>query len=342
MKSKLLSVVLLMGLLQPVARAEQDGLYDVHQHYVPECYRQALLSHADAKGTESDGLPTPDWDVEKHLKWMDAMNIKVAFLSLASPHPYWGDKKETAELVRRINDEGAKIAQNCPGRLKLLATLPLPDVDRSIEEIAHAYDDLKAVGIKLPTNVDGVYLGDEKFAPVFEELNKRKAIVVLHPVQSLNLPDSSIKDLPPAIAMYLMETTYAVLNLIYSSTPERYPDIKFIIPHGGSLLPALADRLEGFQKLAQAKSKEQLDDVRKTLGRFYYDLAGFAVPNQLYGLLNMTDESHLLYGSDYPYAYPNFISSQKDKLDRTDLLNQDKRKAIYRSNAQSLFNLKEK
>ena len=318
--------------------AKVEG-YDIHQHYIPQSYKQALLRHGQA-GAESDGLPTPAWSVEEQLKTMDNLGIKVAFLSLATPHPYWGNNTETVKLVREINDEGAQLVKTYPERFKLLATLPLPDVENSLAEIRYAYDTLHAVGIKLPTHAGDVYLGDPPFDPILKELNDRKAIVVLHPVQFANLPDSTLKQLPPAIALYLQETTYAVLNLIYSGTLEKYPDIKFVIPHGGSFLTAVADRLEGFQALAQSKSKHKLEDVKKQLGKFYYDLAGFAVPNQLYGLLNMTDESHLLYGSAYPYAFAHFIKSQKEKLDKTNLLNRKQKRKVYKKNFEILFNIK--
>lgn len=315
-----------------------QNFYDIHQHYVPDCYKQALLLHG-TKGSESDGLPTPVWNVEEQLKTMDDLGIKVAFISLATPHPYWGDKDETVKLIRQINDEGAKIVSQYPDRVKLFATLPLPDVEASIEEINYAYDKLHAVGIKLPTNVGGIYIGDKKFDPVFNELNKRKAIVVLHPVQFPNLPESTIKNYPPAVALYLQETTYAVLNLIYSGQLEKYPDIKFVIPHGGSFLTSVADRLDGFQPLVQSRTDYKLDDVKTQLNRFYYDLAGFPVPNQLFGLLNITDDSHLLYGSDYPYAFPNFIQSQKEKLDKTKLLTKKQKKKVYKDNFELLFDL---
>ena len=337
MKKNFLIASALILAVQSFAFGQNIEIYDIHEHYVPDCYKQALLEHG-TKGIESDGLPTPDWSVEKQLKFMDKMNIKTAFISLASPHPYWGDNKETVELVRKINDEGAAIVSKYPDRFKLFATLPLPNIENSIKEINYAYDELHAVGIKLPTSVDGVYLGDKKFESIFEELNKRKAIVVLHPVQTLNLPDSAIKEYPPAMALYLNETTIAVLNLIYSGALEKYPDIKFIIPHGGSLLPSLSDRLEGFQKLAESKSKNKISSVKIYLNKFYYDLAGFAVPNQLYGLLNMTDSSHLLYGSDYPYAFPDFIQNQKIKLDKTKLLNRSQKNKIYKKNIHLLFN----
>lgn len=325
-------------MLQLSVFAHDAEIYDIHQHYVPSCYKEALLLHG-TKGTESDGLPTPDWSIEKQLKTMDDLGIKTAFISIATPHPYWGDINETRTLVRKINDEGAKIVSNYPTRFKLIATLPLPDVENSIKEIDYAYDELNTVGIKLPTNVDGIYLGDEKFDPIFRELNKRKAVVILHPVEFPNLPDSIIKKYPSAVALYLQETTFAVLNLIYSGTLEKYPDIKFVIPHGGSLLTSLVDRLEGFHPLVQSKTDYKLDDVKKQLSRFYYDLAGFPVPNQLYGLLNMTDDTHLLYGSDYPYAFPNFIQSQKEKLDKTKLLNKKQKNKVYNENIQLLFNL---
>lgn len=321
---------------QTYSFAKETEIYDIHQHYVPESYKQALLKHG-TKGTESDGLPLPKWSVEEQLKFMDKFNIKTAYISLATPHPYWNDEEETINIVREINNEGAEIVKKYPERFKLLATLPLPNVENSIKEIDYAYDTLNAVGIKLPTNAGGIYLGEKDFEPVFEKLNERKAVIVLHPVSQAAVPDTIFKQYPPAVVQYLQETTTAVMNLILSGTLEKYTDIKIVIPHGGSLLPALADRLEAMQGLLELKAGRKLPPIKETLSKFYYDLAGFPVPNQLYGLLNMTDADHLLYGSDYPYAFENYIQPQKEKLEKNKLLTKKQKTKIFKQNTELLF-----
>lgn len=309
---------------------------DVHAHYVPEAYRQALINHGQ-KGSESDGLPTPTWTPESHLEMMDKLQISTALLSLASPHCHFGNNLEAAKLTRNINEYGASLVSNYSGKFKLLATLPLPDIDNSLREMAYALDTLCACGIKLPTNASGVYLGDEKLDPIFSELNRRKTVVVLHPVKPPSLLPNLLIDCPVAVIEYLMETTRTIVNLILNGTLQRYPNIKIVVPHGGALLTSLVDRLDGMKNLLQMKSDHKLPDIRESLSQMYFDLAGFPVPNQLQGLLHMTDASHLLYGSDWPYAFDTYCLEQKNNLLNTDLLTADQKKSIFYDNAIKLF-----
>ena len=337
MKIKLFILTIISLLcFQTYSFAKETEIYDIHQHYIPESYKQALLKHG-TKGTESDGLPLPKWSVEEQLKFMDNFNIKTAYISLASPHPYWNDEKETINIIREINNEGAEIVKKYHERFKLLATLPLPNVENSIKEIDYAYDTLNAVGIKLPTNAGGIYLGEKYFEPIFEKLNERKAVIVLHPVSQAEIPDTIFKGYPPAVVQYLQETTLTVMNIILSGTLEKYTNIKIVIPHGGALLCALADRLEAMQGLLELKAGKKLPSVKETLSKFYYDLAGFPVPNQLYGLLNITNSEHLLYGSDYPYAFEQYIQPQKEKLKKTKLLTKKQKNKIFKDNIEHLF-----
>ena len=308
----------------------RSKVIDIHAHYLSDGYRKALLRHGSI-GSESDGLPAPKWSLDAHLEMMSNLNIERAFLSLASPHSYFGDDQESVELTREINEYGADIVKKYPQHFGLFATLPLPTVEQSLIEIEYAFDRLNAVGIKLPTNADGVYLTDERFAPIFDALNRRRSIVVLHPVRpAVNaiVP----RNTPTAVVDYLVETTRTVTDMIIGGLTVRYPDIRWIIPHGGAMLPSLIDRLIGMKPLLPDKSV----DIRAEFSKLYYDLAGFAVPNQLLGLLQMTAVEHILYGSDYPYAFPTFIGGEMQKISSTDILSDYQRRKIFVDNAKEL------
>ena len=304
---------------------------DIHAHYLSDGYRAALLKHG-SKGSESDGLPAPQWSVDAHIEMMNNLGIERAFLSLASPHSYFGDDVETVELTREINEFGADIVKRYPQRFALFATLPLPLIDQSLTEIEHAFDQLNAVGIKLPTNAGGIYLADQRFEPIFNALNQRRAIVELHPVRPAVAPIVP-RNTPTAVVDYLVETTRTVSDMILGGLTARFNQIRWIIPHGGALLPSLVDRLVGMKPLLPDKSV----DVRAEFARLYYDVAGFAVPNQLLGLLQMTTIDHILYGSDYPYAFPAFIGGEMQKLSSTDILNDQQRSKIFYRNAKELI-----
>ncbi len=324
-----------IGLTPTLEARSAQKIIDIHAHYLSDEYRAALLRHGSS-GTESDGLPAPAWSVEAHFEMMSNLNIERAFLSLASPHSSFGDPIETVELTREINEYGAALVKRYPERFGLFATLPLPTVEQSLTEIDYAFDRLNADGIKLPTNADGIYLTDPRFEPIFDALNRRRAIVVLHPVRPAveqNLP----RNTPAAVVDYLVETTRAVSDMIISGLTARHKNIRWIIPHGGALLPSLVDRLSGFTPLLKVKANADLPDIRAEFAKLYYDVAGFAVPNQLLGLLQMTGVRHILYGSDYPYAFPNFIAGEMQKLLSTEILSGAQRRKILFDNATELI-----
>lgn len=320
--------------LPPTGEA-QAVCIDIHAHYLSDGYRAALLRHGSV-GSESDGLPAPKWSLDAHLEMMSSLNIDRALLSLASPHCYFGDDDEAVELTRELNEFGASIVTRYPQKFGLFATLPLPTIAQSLDEIDHAFDRLGALGIKLPTNAGGFYLADERFAPIFDALERRRAIVLLHPVRpSVNalVP----RNTPTAVVDYLVETTRTVSDMIIGGLTARHQNIRWVIPHGGALLPSLVDRLVGMMPLLDRTSPTPVPDIRAEFAKLYYDLAGFAVPNQLLGLLQMTSAEHLLYGSDYPYAFPTFIAGEMQNLRTTELLSEEQRQKIFIDNAQALL-----
>jgi len=137
----------------------RQGKIDLHVHYLPQAYREALLVHG---GGDQDRFPTPDWNPEMHLQFMDAMGIATAMLSVSSPHLNFGDDAAARVLARQANEEGADLVRKYPKRFGLLASLPLPDTQASIAEIGYALDTLGADGFTVPTNACGVYLGDPR------------------------------------------------------------------------------------------------------------------------------------------------------------------------------------
>lgn len=219
--------------------------FDIHAHYVPEVYKKALLGHGVA-GKESDGLPAPAYTPEQYLGIMKKFNIKTALLSLASPHTNLGSKQETVELTRAVNEDGAALCKQYSNIFHLAATLPLPYTDEALAEIDYVRNNLHFSVFKLPTSAGGIYIGDSRLDEVFAKLNEIKAVVILHPVDTEVKP-RNLSVLPGAVVGYMLETTIAVSNLFVSGTMEKYPGIKLVVPHGGTFLPALYDRLCGMQ-----------------------------------------------------------------------------------------------
>lgn len=287
-------------------------IIDVHSHFILDSYLEGL-SKQNVDPFLEDGFPTPKWSPEAHLKYMEEANIERCILSLSTPHVHHGDDKAAAELARRINEETAAICAQYPDKFSFAASLPLPAIEASLEEIAYAYDKLGAVGVKVASNNHGVYLGDPSLDPVFEELNRRNAVITIHPSKPQEVPGNVFTAGPTPLFEYLGDTTRAVLNMIVNGTLEKYPNIKVIVPHSGSFLPLVIHRLIGISQVLIPKGVMEPVDVEKNFKKLYFDMAGDALPVALEALLKVADPSHIMYGGDFPYTPVSMIvKKQKD------------------------------
>ena len=226
---------------------------DVHAHYLPRRYREAL-ERAGIK--HPDGFPfVPKWSPDLALALMDEVGIGYALLSISSPGFSFASGEQRTGLVWAVNEDGAAAVRSHPHRLGLLASLPLPNVDAALEEIEHASDVLHVAGFLLMTNYDGVYLGDERLEPVMEELARRDAVVALHPTSPPGVEAVALGRPSPMIE-FIFDTTRVVTNLILSGALERHERLSVIVPHVGSALPSLADRVSAFARsMSTARSR---------------------------------------------------------------------------------------
>lgn len=301
---------------------------DVHSHFLVPEYIDALKK---AKVENEDGFPMPKWSEEDHLSFMDQAEIELSILSLSTPHIYLNNDNQACDLARTINEVAAKVKQKYPRRFGFTAVLPTPDVEGSLKEIAYAYDVLKADGIKVASNSKGVYLGDPKLDPIFEELNKRKAVVIIHPSKPQVVPEGAYTSGPMPLFEYIGDTTRAVINLITSGTIMRYPDIKIVVPHCGSFLPCLIERISGVSAVL-GKPVNAMESAKK----LYYDLAGDPLPRAFDALLTFADPHKIMYGGDFPYTPPAAIIGKKKALMAYPAM-QPYKAAIFRDNAIRLF-----
>ena len=313
------------------------GVIDVHSHIIPTEYIDFLKQH-NAELQET--FPLPKWDAKNHIQFMNDMKIDYSILSLPAPQPYFGDSKESADMVRKLNEISAKVRDAHPDKFKFLATLPLPDVKAAIKEAKYAFEVLHADGIKLATNSYGQYLGDEELDELMEVLNKYNAVVFVHPHRPEPYAEKIIQTIPLAMYEYPAETTRAIVNMISRNVLAKYPNIKMIIPHCGSFLPLAIPRMKAIFPAMKAKGLMQDIDWEKNLSALYYDLAGVPTVDLIKTMLTITTPEHILYGSDYPYQ-PNEVLKKNLENLRQELQN-DKGLAPYtekflNQNAQQLF-----
>jgi predicted TIM-barrel fold metal-dependent hydrolase len=242
---------------------------------------------------------------------MKSINVTKSILSVSSPgtHLKAGDDKLAREVTKYVNDYAADLKKEKPEQFGFFASLPLVDVEGCLEEIPRALDELNADGFVVETNFHGYYLGDKKFDRIFDELNRRKAVVFMHPTTPClknGTAATPLPDFPRPMFEFLFDTARAVINLFLSGTVSRCPNITFLIPHVGGTFPPLINRFAG---VGAALSLPGIDPqvnatfVKERLNKqFFFDTAGWAFPEQIKGLLEYVTVDRMLYGSDFPFT----------------------------------------
>jgi len=267
---------------------------DVHHHFIPPFHVEAMM----APGRRTGPAP-PKWSPALSLDDMDKSGIATAILSIAQPGVWYGNNvEESRKLARELNEYGAKLVKDHPGRFGLFACIAPPDVQGSLKEIEYALDTLKADGIGLLTSYQDKYLGDPSFAPVYEELNRRKAVVYVHPTT----PDCCrglVPGIPPGSIEYATDSTRTIAHVVFSGTATKFPDIRWIWSHSGGTLPFLTGR---FVRLAQERKLAHLPNgPMPEFKKFYYELAQGNTPGQIAALSKMVAISQVMYGTDFPF-----------------------------------------
>jgi 6-methylsalicylate decarboxylase len=301
------------------------GRIDTHHHVLPPSYAAFLKR----KGMEALGLPVPEWSLDSTIALMDKYRIQTAILSVSTPGVHFGDDAEAREKAREVNEFAADLVRKHPARFGFFATLCLPDVKGSLDELTHALDNLQADGVVLLANSRGIYLGDSQFDPLFDELNRRKAVVFVHP--SFQYGVDPLKGLPPFIADFLLDTTRAAIRLAGSGTLDRCPDLKIILSHAGGFVPYAAYRIAG-----TASPKRDFADGIAQLQKFYFDVALSGSPAALPSLFAIAKPDHVLFGSDWPYAGDAIVGMFTGMYEKYPM-SDTQRASIDRGNAEALL-----
>ena len=271
---------------------------DMHHHFSPPQWI------AEVKGREMLQRANTEWTPARSIEDMDEAGVAAAVVSVTNPGLWFGDKEATRRMARECNDYGARLMADHPGRFGLFAAMPMPDVDATLKEIEYAFDTLKADGAHLFTSYGDTWLGNPAHEPVMAELNRRKAVVHVHPTAA-NCCRNLVADVPPNIMEYGTDTTRAILSVMFSGTAVRFPDIRFIWSHAGGTAPFLAGRIE--QNVRNLKDRETRlpEGAMHELKRFHYDVAGAANAGALTSLLQMVSAAQVLFGTDFPPAGPS-------------------------------------
>ena len=306
-------------------------IIDVHHHILPPDYIKVV---GDARiGPLLVSGRTPEWNVNLSIEAMDRNGIATAITSISAPGLWFGEREETRILARHCNDYAAAIRRDRPGRFGMFACLPLPDVEASLKEIDYALDVLDAEGIGLLTSYGDRYPGDPAFQPIFDELDRRKAIVFFHPTAAQC--SQCLEQIPAATLEFPFDTTRAITSLLYGGTFARCRNISFIFSHAGGAVPFLAERIA---RLAVKREfgRHVPDGVVPELQRLYYDTALSANRYAFRSLLELVPPAQVLFGSDYPFAPEATMTATIRELGNLGLRPEDRR-AIERENALRLL-----
>jgi predicted TIM-barrel fold metal-dependent hydrolase len=299
-------------------------IIDVHHHYASPGYIASLATRNVGNNLDRFKGDTP----EKHLAEMDKAGVAAAMLAQYSGF-WFGDVNQARRDAREVNEWAAgKMVASYKNRFGLFAALPLPDTDGSLKEIEYAFDTLKADGISLITSYEGKWLGDPSFNPVFEELNRRKAVVFTHPLEPACCKNP-LQGVNATTLEYPTDTTRAIVNLLVTDAATRYPDVQFIFSHAGGTLVSIAQRILGNDVTAESLAKPAAKNSRLYhVRRFHYDTAGSANPVQLQSLKLLVPASQIVFGTDTPLA------SQSDTVAGVQAsgLTAEEQRGVYRDN----------
>ena len=314
------------------ARAQTPAVIDTHHHFYPPAYQKAWLDWEDAR--KIPHFPTQvAWTREKTIEEMDRNGIATAVLSLASTPGVWFDLAHDAAsaMARGCNEYAAEMMRDYPRRFGLFATLSMLDIDATLKEIEYALDTLKADGIGLQTNYGDTWLGHPRYRPVLEELNRRKAVVYVHPLVAACCGALSVGTFPAVIEVP-HDTTRTVTSLLLGGAFARQRDIKWLFSHGGGTVPMLAGRINAFYGARPNLKEFAPEGIEGELKRLYYDTANATSAPAIAALMKLVPATQVTFGTDYPY----FPGSQIAAL-RALGLEADALVAIERGTAQGLL-----
>jgi predicted TIM-barrel fold metal-dependent hydrolase len=305
---------------------------DTHHHMLPEFFFEATNEKANPVG----GLKPQAWSPESSLAFMEEAEIDIAVTSISTPGIQLPDRLANRELARKCNEFAASLVAKYPNRFGALAGVPMPDIDDAIEEIIYALDVLKLDGVVLFTNSQGIYLGDRRMKPLFNELQRRKATVFIHPNASPD-PVAHVLGLTDNLIDFPGDTTRAIAQLHYSGTFAETPDIKYVISHAGGTAPYLAGRFAIVDEMKIMGDSSVTGTAADTFRRLYWDTALAWSDPVLNTLRQIAGVDKVVFGTDFPYLRKDLAVKGKQKIKSNPELSVEEKEQVFGGNALKLF-----
>ena len=302
-------------------------IIDVHAHLTPPAYVQDLGGHGDLQ------TPTLNWTIGRHVEDMDQAGVEWSIVSVTTPGIWFNDVARGRKLARITNDFAADMAVKHPRRIGQFTAIPLPDSDGSLREIEYGLDVQKADGIALFTSYGNKWLGDPAFAPVMDELNRRKALVYVHP-NSADCCANIQPYLRDAMIEYGTDTTRAIASWILTGAGRRWTDIRLIWSHAGGTMPFLIERFDRAGSLMPALKSNVPQGFRAEAAKCFYDVAQASNAVAMGALKQVVPMSQIVFGTDFPFRT---AAEHVAGLVNGKLFSEAELAAIYRGNALPLL-----
>lgn len=320
------------SLVPAYAASTAPALVDVHHHFIPPFWFEEVKEHISRQG---GGRIVPNWlgwSEQRALERMDQTGVATAIVSISAPGVWFGDVEQGRRLSRETSLYAAQLRQRHPKRFGFFAALPLPDIEGSLREIEHAFDELHADGIVLMTSYGDRWLGDAFFEPVMQELDRRQAVVYVHP-GSPACCSRLMTYVPPFLTEFTQDTNRTITSLMFSGQLVRHRGIRFIFSHAGGTIPMLAGRIAQLSTSVPQLTAAVPDGVEAELRRLYYEVANSANRPAMAALLSLVPATQVMFGSDFPLVP---IEATQGRLQELGLSDSDLA-AIARGTARKLF-----
>ncbi|HEX4251069.1 MAG TPA: amidohydrolase family protein [Pseudonocardia sp.] len=305
---------------------------DIHHHMLPEFFFAATNESDNPVG----GVAPPPWSRDAALSFLDDAGIDVAITSISTPGVHIGDDAAARTLARRCNELSAEMVKDRPDRFGGFACLPLPDVDGALAELEYGLDVLRLDGVVVFSNSQGTYLGNSRLAPLFEELQRRRALVFVHPNPSPD-PVAHTLGLPDTLIDFTADTTRAIASMLYSNTFASTPDVSYVFSHAGGTAPYLAGRFAIIDEMGVIPGAELRDTAANTFRRLYWDTAAAWTDPVLRMLRSTVGLGQVLFGTDFPYLRRDIAVGVRQQLLDSPELDEGERTQILGATATTLI-----
>jgi len=305
---------------------------DLHHHVIPDFYWEASNEDGNAAG----GITPPRWSLDGAIAYLDEAGIDTAVASISTPGVHFGNDAAARLLAREVNEYLGDIKRVRPDRFGAFAVLPLPDVEGSLEQIAYAFDVLDLDGVSILTNAGGSYLGESRFEAIFTELQRRAAVVFVHPTASPD-PIAHTLGLPDSLLDYPVDTSRAIAKLHYSNTFARTPDVKYVFAHAGGTIPFLASRFAIVDEMDVIAGAQERGEFADALPRLHWDTASAFSDPVLHMLRSVTGLENVVFGTDYPYPRDAISLAGLRQLQQTAELEDGERRGVLGESAVRLI-----